>query len=129
VLIEVAASDGSILTCLLNLIKFIFPCMGWMLAQVVTDVGGGSTASNVVIWGSLISGAGIAGGALIQAWFTGASKYRETDQKSTISDQTHEIERLKEDVEDYKTRWKEEREARLRVEADFERYRASRGSS
>jgi hypothetical protein len=107
---------------LFTVFDFFYPFMVWMLAQVVTDVGG-STASNVVVWGSLVSGIGIAAGSIIAAYFQGASKLRESDQKSSISDLNHEIERLRSDVEDYKARWREERDARLRAEADLERQR------
>jgi hypothetical protein len=95
---------------------------GFLLAQAVNQLGD-QTGSNIAVWGSIVSGIGIAGGAIIAAWFQGVTKLRETDQKSIISDLNHEIERLKEDVQDLKTKLKDERDARLRVEADFERYR------
>jgi hypothetical protein len=105
------------------ILKSVCPRPGLMISQVVMDVTNNS-GSTVVIWTSLISGIGIAAGVIIGHVGQWVVKYRETDQSSLIRDKDHEITDLRADLEDYKARWKEERDARLRAEADLERQRA-----
>lgn len=101
----------------MNFLELFLGGRACLLAQAVGNVvQPDSTGTSIAVWGSLISGIGIAGGAIIGAWFSGASKLRDSDQKVMINDLTRENARLKEDVEDYKSRWKQ-------VEAEFAAYR------